>query len=90
MPHLPHSPSDRRRRRMLVRLVVGMVLAGGFTLVGLNPAAAHVRVAADHAIAGTFSVLTFRVPNESDTAGTVKISATLPQDTPFVVVSSKP
>jgi uncharacterized protein YcnI len=47
-------------------------------------------VEADDATAGSFSVLTFRVPNESDTAGTVKLAVTLPNDTPFLSVSTKP
>lgn len=44
----------------------------------------------DSTASGSFSALTFRVPNESDTAGTVKVQVQLPQDTPFLYVSSKP
>jgi uncharacterized protein YcnI len=39
---------------------------------------------------GSFSALTFRVPNESDTASTVKLEVQLPTDTPFLYVSTKP
>jgi uncharacterized protein YcnI len=44
----------------------------------------------DNPTSGGFSALTFRVPNESETAGTTKVSVQLPQDTPFVYVSTKP
>jgi len=63
---------------------------GALLLLPTATAQAHVRVAADNTTAGSFSALTFRVPNESDTAGTVKLSVQLPQDTPFLYVSSKP
>ena len=48
------------------------------------------RVLPDSTTAGSFSALTFRVPNESTTAGTVKVSVQLPAQTPFLYVSSKP
>ena len=53
-------------------------------------AAAHVRVHPDSTASGSFSALTFRVPNESDSAGTVKVTVQLPQDTPLIYVSTKP
>ena len=66
--------------------------AGLGALLMLAPATAdaHVRVSADSTTPGSFSALTFRVPNESDTAGTVGLTVQLPQDTPFLYVSSKP
>jgi uncharacterized protein YcnI len=44
----------------------------------------------DSTASGSFSALTFRVPNESDTASTVKLEIQLPKDTPFLYVSTKP
>lgn len=35
-------------------------------------------------------MLTFRVPNESASAGTVKVEASLPTETPFLSVSTRP
>ena len=58
--------------------------------MGAAQASAHVSVRADSTESGSFSALTFRVPNESDTAGTVKIAVDLPQDTPLLYVSTKP
>lgn len=53
-------------------------------------ASAHVQVHADSTTAGSFSALTFRVPTESDTASTVKVEVSLPQDQPLLSVSTKP
>jgi uncharacterized protein YcnI len=44
----------------------------------------------DSTASGSFSALTFRVPNESDAASTVKLEIQLPKDTPFLYVSTKP
>lgn len=59
-------------------------------LLPATSADAHVRVHADSTAAGSFSALTFRVPNESDTASTVKVAVQLPTDTPFLYVSTRP
>ena len=63
---------------------------GVLLLLPATSADAHVRVSADRTTPGSFSALTFRVPNESDTAGTVEVSVQLPQDTPFRYVSTRP
>lgn len=69
-----------------------LIAAAVATSIALLPAAAeaHVRVAADNPTTGGFSALTFRVPNESATAGTVKLTVDLPTDHPFLSVSTKP
>ena len=77
-----------RWRRSLL-LLAGLATAG-LALLPAATASAHVRVTPDNPTAGGFSALTFRVPNESATAGTVKLSVKLPQDTPFLYVSTKP
>ena len=53
-------------------------------------AIAHVSVTPAEAEPGAYAQLTFRVPNESDTAGTVRLEVTLPEDTPFASVSYQP
>jgi uncharacterized protein YcnI len=86
--HLRRSRS--RRRAALARLgaaTAGVAILGALTA---QAAEAHVRVHADSTQSGSFSQLTFRVPNESETAGTVTVQVTLPQDTPFLDVSTKP
>jgi uncharacterized protein YcnI len=71
-------------------VAAGSLLGLALTLAGWSTAEAHVRVHPDSTATGSFSALTFRVPNESATAGTVKLEVQLPQDAPFVYVSSKP
>lgn len=79
----------RSRARLPVRLTATAAVAGLLVLTSASLADAHVRVVADSTTAGSFSALTFRVPNESDAADTVKVSVQLPQDSPFLEVSSR-
>lgn len=81
----PSSP----RHRVRPRLLATGAIAAGLTLLPVA-AQAHVRVFADNHTSGAYSALTFRVPNESDQASTVKVAVELPQDTPFLYVSTKP
>ncbi|NNC12168.1 YcnI family protein [Planctomonas sp. JC2975] len=68
------------------------VAAAAVALAVATPLAAeaHVRIDPDQASAGTYAVITFRVPNESATAGTVGLEVDFPTDTPFTSVSYKP
>lgn len=84
------TSSRRQRRWRPALLTLAGLTAAGLALLPAGVADAHVRVIPDNPTSGGFSALTFRVPNESDTAGTVKVSVQLPQDTPFVYVSTKP
>lgn len=53
------------------------------------PASAHVTVDTPDAGPGGFGKVVFRVPTESDTASTTKVTIDLPKDTPFAFVSSR-
>ena len=53
-------------------------------------ASAHVRVDPGTATPGSYTNLTFKVPTESATAGTVKLVVDLPTKTPFTSVSYLP
>ncbi|UAJ79609.1 YcnI family protein [Leifsonia sp. ZF2019] len=53
-------------------------------------ASAHVHVTPDSATPGSYATLTFKVPTESATAGTVKLVVDLPTATPFTSVSYQP
>ncbi|GAA1639077.1 YcnI family protein [Georgenia ruanii] len=76
------------RTGAVLTLVVGLTGAGA-ALAG--PASAHVSVNSDgEASQGGYEKLTFRVPNESDTAGTVKLEVTVPTDTPLVSARTQP
>lgn len=66
---------------MNMRSSRAVLLTGATTALlvfGGGVASAHVTVAAPGAAQGGYSVLTFRVPTESDTAGTTKLEVTLP------------
>jgi len=69
-----------------VALGAGLLLAIAAPLA----ASAHVSLAANTAAAGSYSVITFKVPNESETAGTDRVVLNLPTDTPFASVSYVP
>ena len=71
------TPRAPRRARFAAGTVAA-VLIGAMTL-GAAPAWAHVHVDADDAAPGSTSVLTFRVPNESDKGAlTTQVSVSLP------------
>lgn len=52
--------------------------AGAVLLASAGIASAHVTVSSPGAAQGGYGVLTFKVPTESDTAGTTKLTVTLP------------
>lgn len=62
-------------KKKLTVLVAGLLIV----LIAL-PAAAHVTVAPDNPEPGGFAVYTVRVPNESDTASTVRVEVDIPTD----------
>ena len=67
-----------------------LAAATGLMSLGAGAASAHVGVDPDSTSEGGYSQLTFRVPNESQTARTSKLTVTLPSETPFNSVSVKP
>lgn len=73
-----------------VRLVAVGVIAGAAVLLPAAGAEAHVRVIPESTAAGDFTKLTFRVPNESQKASTIKLSIQLPAKTPLAFVSAQP
>jgi uncharacterized protein YcnI len=65
-----------------------VVLAVVLGLAGV--ASAHVTVTPSSAEQGSFTVLTFRVPNEKDDASTVGLTITMPPGEPLAFASVKP
>lgn len=88
--HRPDPTPGPRPRRTTTRVGAVALLAVALSVAGAASASAHVRVHPDSTTSGSFSELTFRVPTESATAGTVKVEVQLPQDTPFLSVSTRP
>ena len=72
------------------RLLAASVAAAALVGTTAASASAHVRVTPDSTTAGGYSQLTFRVPDESADARTVKVEIQLPQDHPFLSVSTLP
>lgn len=76
--------------RPLVRLCVVLLTALTALAAAAGVASAHVTVSSQDAAPGGYGKLTFRVPNESDTASTVRIRIQVPTDTPLASVSTLP
>jgi uncharacterized protein YcnI len=69
---------------------LGLLGAAALALLSAAPAAAHVTVQPGEATKGGYAKLAFRVPNESETAGTIKLEVSFPQDTPLSSVRTRP
>src|ERR1700712_546229 len=85
--------SDRTCRRLCRRVIGTGALTVGLLAAGAGVASAHITVSAPEATSGgSDTVLTFRVPDESDSARTVGLKVRLPTDTPIasVLVQAKP
>lgn len=76
--------------RRTLNTIAATTLAAGLMALGTAAASAHVRVDPDATAEGGYTQLTFRVPNESETARTSKLEVSLPTETPFTSVSVKP
>jgi uncharacterized protein YcnI len=76
--------------RPATRLGIVLTALVGLLSLGLGVASAHVSVSSPDAAQGGFGKIVFRVPNESDTASTVKLRIQLPTDNPFASVSTEP
>lgn len=87
-PLSPRPLRSLRHRRRRAAALAGCTLA--LLALTTSAAGAHVRVHADSSAPGSFPALTFRVPTESETASTVEVAVLLPQDAPFLEVSTKP
>jgi periplasmic copper chaperone A len=77
-------------RRSALRAGTITAVAAAAIVVGAAPAFAHVTAQPGQAEQGSYSVISLRVPNESDTAGTVKLEVTLPADHPITSVRTTP
>jgi uncharacterized protein YcnI len=77
-------------RRSALRAGTIAAVAVAVIVVGAAPALAHVTAQPGKAEQGGYSVVSLRVPTESDTAGTVKLQVTLPLDHPITSVRTTP
>lgn len=88
--HVREGTVSIMRRTNLVRAGVALAVAAVAVFGFAAPASAHVTVNPNTATQGGYTKVAFRVPNEKDTANTVKLEVTLPEDTPIASVSVKP
>ncbi|GGU21104.1 YcnI family copper-binding membrane protein [Lentzea flava] len=72
-------------RTLAVLGVAGLAVLGTPAI-----ASAHVSAQPSEFTQGGRATFAFRVPNERDNAGTIKLEVTLPQDTPLTSVRTKP
>ena len=79
-----------RYSKRLVRRVGVLALVIGSVLAMASAAWAHVTVRPGSAEKGSFEILNFSVPNESDTASTTSIEVSIPTDRPIAFVSIQP
>lgn len=76
--------------RFGVRTLAVFAVAGIAVLGTPSIASAHVSAQPSEFTQGGRATFAFRVPNERDAAGTIKLEITLPQDTPLTSVRTKP
>lgn len=73
------SPTPLRAPARAGVVLAALLAALVASVLGATGAAAHVTVSSDDAAAGGYGKLTFRVPNESDTASTVALRISVPE-----------
>ena len=79
-------------KRFIARAGAVTVAAGVATLLGSGLASAHVtaKILGETAQQGGYTKITFRVPSEEPTAGTIKLEVKFPADTPISGARTKP
>jgi uncharacterized protein YcnI len=81
---------SRPVRRHALRAAAVLLTSGTVVLATAAPALAHVTAQLGTTEQGGYSVVTLRVPTESDTAGTVALQVSLPVDHPITSVRTTP
>ncbi|GLY21727.1 YcnI family protein [Micromonospora sp. NBRC 101691] len=80
----------RHRRIAAAAAALALGTVGTAVLGFAGSASAHVTVNPQEAAQGSYGRFAFRVPNESDTASTVKVEVVLPENAPVGSVSTMP
>ncbi|MCZ2857756.1 YcnI family copper-binding membrane protein [Blastococcus sp. VKM Ac-2987] len=82
--------SPTRPLHRLAVLLVAALVAGAAAVAFATSAAAHVTVSSGDAAPGGYGKLTFRVPNESDTASTVALRIQIPEESAMGSLRAQP
>lgn len=85
---MTHTTIPARHR--LATTTAAAAATGALMLLGAGMASAHVTVSPNKTDEGAYAHATFSVPNESDSAKTDKLTVSLPEKTPFTLVSVQP
>ena len=72
------------------KLFATVAVVAGVVVAMAAPALAHVTIQPAGAPKGSFSKLTFQVPNELDNANTISVDVKFPDDHPIASVSVQP
>lgn len=80
----------RPRARAALTASLALALGAGLALGPTTAASAHVTLDENTAEAGSYALLTFKVPNESETATSTSVTVQLPTETPFASVRTVP
>ena len=85
-------PTVKKRitARTFARAATAVVATAALVVAAPLAASAHVHIDPNQAAPGSSTTLTFTVPTESATAGTVKLEVDLPTKTPFSSVTYQP
>jgi uncharacterized protein YcnI len=73
-----------------LRAILLTVAAALAAMVFASPALAHIKVSGTNVRQGGYGVLTFSVPNDSDSNATVGLRVFLPENAPIFVVKAEP
>ncbi len=87
---LPNQTLPNQTVRTLRRLLLLGATSVALLLVGVTAAEAHVTVSSSSTAPGSYATLTFRIPTESETASTDRLTVQLPTETPFTAVLTQP
>lgn len=79
-----------KKTRTLASAAAALTVGAALALAAPLGASAHVALEENTAEAGSYALLTFKVPNESESASTTSLTVDLPTDTPFVSVRTVP
>ena len=79
-----------RPLRRLSAVALALLAALAASVATAAVASAHVSVSSDDAAPGGFGKVTFRVPNESDTASTVALRIQIPEEAALAYLSVQP
>lgn len=81
---------NNRFKHSVTTVVSTVFIGAAFVATAAAPTSAHVTVSSPGATQGGWGTIVFKVPTESDTASTTKLTVTVPENAPLASVSYQP